>query len=62
MKDVVALLLVAAIVSALAWAFWNYLGDDAFTVISITVIIALFAENARLRKRIRATQEANQPR
>jgi hypothetical protein len=62
MKDVAALLLAGAIVSLLAWSFWQYLGDDAFIVISTTVIIALFAENARLRKRIRANQGADRPR
>jgi membrane protease YdiL (CAAX protease family) len=60
MKDVAALLVGAAIVSALAWAFWHYLGDDAFTVISTTVIIVLFADNARLRNRIRASEDADQ--
>jgi hypothetical protein len=62
MKDVAALLLASAIVCALAWAFWNYLGDDGFTVISTMVIIALLADNARLRNRIRASQDADQPR
>jgi hypothetical protein len=62
MKDVAALLLASAVVSALAWAFWNYLGDVGFTVISTMAIIALLADNARLRNRIRAGQDADRPR
>jgi membrane protease YdiL (CAAX protease family) len=59
MKDVAVLLLASAIVSALAWAFWHYLDDDAATVIATTVIVALLADNARLRNRIRAVQDAD---
>jgi hypothetical protein len=59
MKDVAVLLLAGAIVGALAWAFWHYLEDDAFAVIAMVAIIALSADNARLRNRIRATQDAD---
>jgi acid phosphatase family membrane protein YuiD len=62
MKDVAALLLASATVSALAWAFWNYLGDAGYTVIATMVIIALLADNARLRNRIRAGKDADRPR
>jgi hypothetical protein len=57
MKDVAILLLAGAIVSALAWAFWHYLDDDASTVIATTAIVALLADNARLRNRIRARRD-----
>jgi hypothetical protein len=59
MKDVAVLLLAGAIVCALAWAFWHYLEDDAFSVIATAAIIALSADNARLRNRIRATRDAD---
>jgi hypothetical protein len=53
MKDGSALMVAAAIVSALAWAFWSYLGENAFNVLSTTMIIVLAADNTRLRRRLR---------
>jgi uncharacterized membrane protein YoaK (UPF0700 family) len=54
MKDTVLLLLTSALFAALAWAFWHYLGNDAFSAMSIIVIVVLGAQNARLRKQLRA--------
>lgn len=54
MRDTVLLLLASALCGALAWAFWHYLGNDAFSALSIIVIVILGAENGRLRKQLRA--------
>lgn len=54
MRNTALLLLAVALCSGLAWAFWHYLGNDAFSAMSILVIVILGAENARLRKQIRA--------
>lgn len=54
MKNIVRLLLAGALCSAFAWAFWHYLGNDAFSAMSIIVIVILGGENARLRKQLRA--------
>lgn len=56
MRDAVSLLLASALFAALSWAFWHYLGDDAFDAISIIAIVILGAENARLRKQLRAVR------
>jgi hypothetical protein len=54
MRDTVLVLLAAALCAASAWAFWHFLGNDAFSAMSIIVIVILGAENGRLRKQIRA--------
>lgn len=56
MRDTVLLLLASALCGAFAWAFWHYLGNDAFSAMSILVIVILGTENARLRKQIRANR------
>lgn len=53
MRDTVLLGLASVLCGAFAWAFWHYLGKDAFSAMSMIVIIVLAAENARLRKRLR---------
>lgn len=62
MRDTVLLFVASVLCCAFAWAFWHYLGNDAFSAMSIIVIILLGAENARLRKRLRADRgEQNLP-
>lgn len=56
MRDTVVLFLASALCCAFAWAFWHYLGNDAFSAMSIIAIIVLWAENVRLRKQIRANR------
>jgi acid phosphatase family membrane protein YuiD len=58
MKDVTTLLLASAVFSALAWAFWHYLGNDGFTAISTIAIVILLADNARLRNQLRSNRDA----
>lgn len=53
MRDTALLLLASALCCAFAWAFWHYLGKDAFSAMSILVIVILGADNARLRKHLR---------
>lgn len=59
MRDTALLLLAGALCSAFAWAFWHYIGNYAFSAMSIFVIVILGVDNARLRKQIRADR-ANQ--
>lgn len=54
MKDTLSLLLVAAAVTLLAWAFWRTVGDVGFNVISTAALLALAVDNIRLRRQLRA--------
>lgn len=48
------LLLVSGLIAAgAAWAFWHYLGENAFPVLMTVVIVAQFLENRRLRQRLK---------
>lgn len=40
--------------AALAWAFWHFLGDSGFNALTIMVLIALTADNIRLRRQLHA--------
>lgn len=53
MKDAALLFLASALFATLAWAFWNYLGDDGFGAIAA---VAIVADNARLRKQLHASK------
>jgi hypothetical protein len=39
--------------SVIAWAFWHYLGADAPCAIATIALVAVTADNARLRKQLR---------
>lgn len=53
MKDSLLLLVTGAGVSLAAWAFWHYLGNDAFGVLSTVILVAVAADNFRLRRELR---------
>lgn len=57
MKDVALLCLASALFATLAWAFWNYLGDDGLSAIAIIALVIVGADNARLRSQLRANRE-----
>ncbi|WP_434113840.1 hypothetical protein [Paraburkholderia caffeinilytica] len=52
--DRLALLLAAVACGGAAWAIIRYSGQWIFPSITIIAVVALFAENARLRARLRA--------
>lgn len=54
MRNLAALLCVGGLVAGLGWAFWHYLGNDAFTALSTLTLVVLLVDNARLRRRLRA--------
>lgn len=56
MKDSIALLISATGMAAVAWAFWYFLGDAGFNAIVILALIALTADNFRLRRQLRGKQ------
>lgn len=55
MKDDVILLITATIVALLAWAFWHFLGQHAFSVISTFALLIVTADNMRLRRKLKST-------
>lgn len=54
MKDSLSLLAAGAAASLAAWAFWHYLGADAGGALVIIMLAAAGADNARLRRKLRA--------
>lgn len=54
MKDTLSLLLAAAAIALLAWAFWRTVGDAGFSMISTAALLALAVDNLRLRRQLRA--------
>ena len=53
MKDELLLILTALACAGGAWAFWHYLGEQALGALSAIALIALAADNYRLRRRLR---------
>ena len=53
MKDRIALLAAAVLCALLSWAFWHYLGNDAFTVLPTVGLVVFAFDNYRLRRKLR---------
>jgi uncharacterized membrane protein YfcA len=53
MKDGLMLLLTGLICAVGAWLFFRYLGNDAFGVLTLVMLICTMADNRRLRRRLR---------
>jgi hypothetical protein len=53
MKDPLLLLATGVGVSLAAWAFWHYLGSDAFSTLNTVVLVGVVADNVRLRRQLR---------
>jgi hypothetical protein len=53
MNDRLVLIAAAAGFACLAWAFWHYLGDDAFGAISTLMLIVVVADNIRMRRQLK---------
>lgn len=52
-KDELLLLLTALACAGGAWVFWHYLGERALGALTVIALIALAADNYRLRRRLR---------
>lgn len=53
MKDRLFLVIAAAAFATGAWAFWHFLGDDAFAAITLIALVGVVADNHRLRRKLR---------
>jgi len=53
MKDSIILLITAVFMAAVAWAFWSFLGANAFDVLCLLALVTLGFDNIRLRKALR---------
>ena len=53
MKDALLLLVTGIAVSLVAWAFWHYLGNDAFGVLNTIFLVSAVVDNFRLRRQLR---------
>ena len=53
MKDQALLLLAGVACATLAWAFWHFLGAEAFNVITLLTLVSVIADNFRLRSLLR---------
>jgi hypothetical protein len=54
MKDAFLLLVTGGAFSVVAWAFWHYLGNDAFGVLNTLFLVVAVVDNFRLRRMLRA--------
>jgi hypothetical protein len=54
MKDSLLLLATGIACSSVAWAFWHYLGNAAFSVLNTLALVCLTADNIQLRRQLRA--------
>jgi hypothetical protein len=59
MKDRFLLLLSAAVMSLVSWAFWHYLDEDALPVFLSGMLLLSAIDNHRLRRTIK---QINSPR
>jgi hypothetical protein len=59
MKDRLLLLLSAAVMSLVSWAFWHYLDEDALPVFLSGMLVLTAIDNHRLRRTIK---QINSPR
>lgn len=53
MRDSFLLLGAGVIFASLGWAFWHYLGSDAPAVLAALALVAVTADNFRLRRQLR---------
>jgi uncharacterized membrane protein YfcA len=53
MKEALLLLATGVACSLVAWAFWHYLGNDAFSTLNTLVLVGVVADNVRLRRQLR---------
>jgi hypothetical protein len=58
MKDRLQLIFVGGTVAVLAWAFWHVLGKDAFSALPTIMLVAVVADNVRLRRQLRSITAA----
>ncbi len=56
MKDS-GLLLAAVLCSLIAWAFWHFLGNDAFGIFTIVALVVVTVDNFRLRRKLREQRD-----
>jgi uncharacterized membrane protein YfcA len=54
MKDGLLLLITGLVCAGFSWLFFKYMGKDAFSVLTLVVMVGAVADNARLRRRLRA--------
>jgi hypothetical protein len=57
MKDRILLLVVGLVSAGLAWAFFHFLGLNAFVLMQIVVVVSLILDNRQLRKEIRRLKD-----
>ncbi|SDJ94043.1 hypothetical protein SAMN05216189_102578 [Pseudomonas delhiensis] len=53
-KDRILLILASLLAAGLAWAFFHYLGQNAWSLFSAALIIALGCQNIRLQRKLKA--------
>lgn len=54
MKDRILLILASLLAAGLAWAFFHYLGQDAWSLLSGALIVVLGCQNVRLQRKLKA--------
>lgn len=61
MRDSISLIGAGVIVAFLAWVFWHYLGSHAPCALATIALVAVTADNARLRRKLRNKDALEKP-
>ena len=56
MKNAIQLILAAAGMALVGWFFWHLAGSQGFGIISSLALVAVTADNIRLRRELHARQ------
>ncbi|WP_175511256.1 hypothetical protein [Collimonas sp. OK307] len=48
----------AFVLAIIAWAFWHFLGNDGFGVLSTIALLVLVIDNIRLRRKLKSEQKS----
>ena len=59
MNDKLLLILTGIFSAAVAWAFFYFSGQNAFSIMNIVLIICLVSDNYRLRKKLKSFSQSD---
>ncbi|NMF87309.1 hypothetical protein [Aromatoleum petrolei] len=56
MRDGIYLMASAIALAAIGWVFWHFAGESGFEIISTVALVAVVADNIRLRRLLRSSR------
>lgn len=55
--DRIYLLIAGVLCAGVSWAFWHYAGASGFDILSTVFLVTIAADNIRLRRLLRSSQQ-----